>query len=104
MTAHPLDSGAEVNADLPDALSAGDPLRSHFPPGTQIREHQDGIELQDPSRPDVLLYQRANVNGSYYFGTDHGKACMHVRDIVITGEVLGLYDRPGEWHLTFGSF
>lgn len=91
ISADPLDSGVAVDLNPPDALSAGDPLRSHFPTGTQIKEHKDGIELHDPSRQDVLLYQRATSNRSHCVGADHGTTCTRVQDIVITGEVLSLH-------------
>lgn len=80
----PSDSGVEEDRDPLDVLSAGDPLRSYFPPGTQIREHQDRIEVQEPGRRGVLFYQRTGVNGSQYFGVGYGKG--YVQDIVITGE------------------
>ena len=92
ITADLSDSGVEMDLDPPDALSAGDPLRSHFPLGTSIREHRDGIEVQDPSRQDVLLYKRAGPNGSQYSELDNGKA--YIQDIVITGEVLSFMDFP----------
>jgi hypothetical protein len=98
MAADPSDSGVEMDLDPPDALSAGDPLRSHFPPGTEIREHRDGIEVQDPSRQDVLLYKRAGTNTSQYSELNHGKA--YIQDIVITGEVLSFTDCPYELYLT----
>jgi hypothetical protein len=83
------DSGVDVDLDCPGALSAGDPLRSYLPPGTQIKEHRDGIEVQEPGRPDVLQYRRAGVNGSQSLEIDHGKA--YIQDIVITGEVHSSY-------------
>jgi hypothetical protein len=78
-----------MDLDCPDALSAGDPLRSYIPPGTQIKEHRDGIEVQEPGRPDVLQYRRTSVSSSQSFEVDHGKA--YIQDIVITGEVHSSY-------------
>jgi hypothetical protein len=101
MGTDPLDSGLEVDLDLPEALSVGDPLRSYFPPGTQIREHRDGVEVEEPGRQDILLYQRAGVNGSQYLEVDQGKA--YIQDIVITGEVLRL-DCYCELYLTIDHF
>lgn len=90
--ADPSDSGVEEDRDPLDVLSAGDPLRSYFPPGTQIREHQDRIEVQEPGRRGVLFYQRTGVNGSQYFGVGYGKG--YVQDIVITGEARSFYRYP----------
>ncbi|KAF8889100.1 hypothetical protein BD779DRAFT_1611184 [Infundibulicybe gibba] len=41
-----------TSPDVPGPLPAGDPLRSYFPTGTQIREHQDGIDVQEPGGKD----------------------------------------------------
>jgi len=86
------ESESGINLDSPDALSAGDPLKSYFPPGTQIREHQDGVEVQEPGRRDVLQYRRVGVSKSQYLEDDNGKA--YIQDIVITGEVHNSYTSP----------
>ncbi|KAG6864647.1 hypothetical protein C0993_008675 [Termitomyces sp. T159_Od127] len=61
-------------------LPPGDPLRSHFPTGTQICETRDGIDVRLPGREGVLRYRRASAL----------RGAAPVRDVVITGEVRGL--------------
>ncbi|PFH48855.1 hypothetical protein AMATHDRAFT_148969 [Amanita thiersii Skay4041] len=73
------DSGIEIDPLRP--LSAGDPLRSYFPIGIQIKEHRDGIHLQEPHTRHVLHYQRASLALGK---NNNGK--QHVRDIIVTGE------------------
>jgi hypothetical protein len=41
------DSGIDMDIDQVLPLRAGDPLRAYFPTGTQIREHRDGLTVQD---------------------------------------------------------
>ncbi|RDB17639.1 hypothetical protein Hypma_001088 [Hypsizygus marmoreus] len=78
------DSGIELDSDNTDPLPAGDPLRSYFPTGTQIREKSDGIEVWVPNSGDVLHYQRAPRLNSGVCGEER-KASV-VQDIIITGE------------------
>ncbi|KAG6889688.1 hypothetical protein C0995_015436 [Termitomyces sp. Mi166 len=73
------DSGIGLDSDSVEPLTSGDPLRSYFPTGTQIRETKDGIDIQVPKRNDVLHYQRASSI------REKGKG-VSVQDIIITGE------------------
>jgi hypothetical protein len=79
------DSGIDLDIDNIDPLPAGDPLRSYFPTGTQIREHRDGIEVQQANCKDILRYQRAPLTSLQC--TDDDSYTPYVQDIVITGEV-----------------
>lgn len=77
------DSGIELDSDCVEPLPAGDPLRSYFPTGTQIRESRDGLQVQEPNRKDIILYQRASVVSDTCGLESRGVA---VQDIIITGE------------------
>ncbi|GLB44532.1 hypothetical protein LshimejAT787_1701590 [Lyophyllum shimeji] len=77
------DSGIELDSDCVEPLSAGDPLRSYFPTGTQIRESRDGLEVQEPNRKDIIHYQRASVASGMCGFDSRG---VSVQDIIITGE------------------
>ncbi|KAG5640379.1 hypothetical protein DXG03_008878 [Asterophora parasitica] len=76
------DSGIGLDSDNVETLRGGDPLRSWFPTGTQIRESRDGIEVHEPGRKDVVHYQRGTTSGGIC-GDNTG---VIVQDIIITGE------------------
>jgi hypothetical protein len=78
------DSGIDLELDYIDRLPAGDPLRSYFPTGTQIRERRDGIDVQEPESKHSLHYQRASITASQ---SESDECNPYVQDIVITGEV-----------------
>ncbi|KAF8064294.1 hypothetical protein FPV67DRAFT_1504325 [Lyophyllum atratum] len=78
------DSGIELESDNVEPLPAGDPLRSYFPTGTQIRESRDGIEIQEPAREGIIHYQRASCVASGMYGFE--RRGVSVQDIIITGE------------------
>lgn len=75
------DSSVEMDreADFLRPLSPGDPLRSHFPAGSLVKEDRDGIRVQEPGKLGVLRYRRASFVRSEYKNA--------VTDIIITGEV-----------------
>jgi len=78
------DSGTDLDADSVNPLSPGDPLHSHFPTGTQLKEYRDGLSVQEPGRKRVLRYQRSS---SIEVQKHDGNATPYVQDIIITGEV-----------------
>lgn len=75
------DSGVEMDrqAGFLRPLSPGDPLRSHFPAGSLVKEDRDGIRVQEPGKLSVLHYRRASFVRS--------EPKNAVTDIIITGEV-----------------
>ncbi|ESK93284.1 hypothetical protein Moror_14547 [Moniliophthora roreri MCA 2997] len=75
---HLISSDPSHNAE---PLPAGDPLRSYFPTGTSIREHDWGVEVKQPYK-DPVHYQRAAKNSPSR--SEIGKT--NVIDIIITGE------------------
>jgi len=80
---HPdSDSGIEMDVETVNPFPAGDPSRSYFPIGTQIREHMDGLSVRDPRTNEIQTYQHGflSINVS-------NKECHRVKDIIITGEV-----------------
>lgn len=81
------DSGIAMDIDDVTPLRAGDPLRSYFPTGTQIREHKDGLTVQDVGSSQARRYQRPSV-----FDTQHptDEYYSRVKDIIVTGEARGL--------------
>ncbi|KAG6833397.1 hypothetical protein H0H87_007382 [Tephrocybe sp. NHM501043] len=68
------------NSDSIQPLPAGDPLRSYFPTGTQIRESRGGINVHVPNKGEILRYRRAST----LCGENGGG--VPVLDIIITGE------------------
>ncbi|KAF9458704.1 hypothetical protein BDZ94DRAFT_74376 [Collybia nuda] len=78
------DSGIDMDLDTVDPLPAGDPLRSYFPTGTQIREHREGIEVQEANCKNILHYQRARTTSRQRSDDDCYTVC--VQDVIITGE------------------
>ncbi|KDR78265.1 hypothetical protein GALMADRAFT_64778 [Galerina marginata CBS 339.88] len=78
------DSGIAMDVDTDTPLRAGDPLRSYFPTGTQLREHREGLIVQDSGSAEVRRYHRASVLQTQKFGGDQHKP--RVKDIIITGE------------------
>ncbi|KAG6820260.1 hypothetical protein H0H93_003268 [Arthromyces matolae] len=54
------DSGIGLDNDHAEPLPGGDPLRSYFPTGTQLRETAEGVEVQVPNRREIIYYQRAS--------------------------------------------
>ncbi|KAJ6463540.1 hypothetical protein C8R45DRAFT_1026096 [Mycena sanguinolenta] len=82
--------GDDPSADA-HPLAAGDPLRAYLPPGTQINETHDGLEVRDPNRPTEIRYYRSatcsNSNGAKHNSADaDDRPQVRVRDIIITGE------------------
>jgi len=73
-------SGINSESDI-EPLSGGDPLRSYFPSGVQMRETKDGVEVQEPNSKDVIRYHRT----SCLPGSDKSRSPF-VRDIIVTGE------------------
>ncbi|KAG5653549.1 hypothetical protein H0H81_012358 [Sphagnurus paluster] len=73
-------------------LDPGDPLRSFFPAGTQIRETAEGILVLQPNREEVLNYRRAPSRRDEFL--EHKKEMDVVQDVIVVGEVDG--DR-GKW-------
>ncbi|CAA7262021.1 unnamed protein product [Cyclocybe aegerita] len=72
-------------------LRAGDPLRSYFPTGAQIREGRDGLVVQESSDSNarVLRYQRAScAERKRNVGVEvlEEEQSRKVVDIIITGE------------------
>jgi len=77
-----IDMDVEIIADSP--LRGGDPLRSYFPTGTQIRETRDGLIVQELATGRILKYQKpSSFNGA---GEDNKSHDGLVRDVIITGE------------------
>lgn len=76
-----LSSGCSSAAPLP----AGDPLRSYFPIGTDIREDLDGVTVREPTASVWLHYQRAATGTNP--DADYKRHGYCVQDIIITGEV-----------------
>jgi hypothetical protein len=74
-----------MDVDQVPPLRAGDPLRSYFPTGTQIREHRDGLTVQDSGTGQVYRYQRTSLLESREQEEDAVEPL--VKDIIITGEV-----------------
>lgn len=74
------DSGIDHSSVNIEPLGPGDPLTAYFPPGTQIAENREGIDVYRSSQRDVLHYQRSSIDT-----VDNRRSS--VRDIVITGEV-----------------
>lgn len=68
----------EPIGDVPRPLGPGDPLKAHFPAGTQFQELRDAVEVQEPGR-DAVRYRRKSHTKS-----DGQK----VVDVIILGEVL----------------
>ncbi|KAF9262007.1 hypothetical protein L218DRAFT_960614 [Marasmius fiardii PR-910] len=67
--------GMDDTTDPVQLLSAGDPLRSYFPTGTNIREHEWGVEVREPLKGPL-----------HYRHADQETLNARVLDIVITGE------------------
>jgi len=70
----------DVDQVLP--LRGGDALRAYFPTGTQIREHREGLTIQDSGIGQMYRYERSSIRG----------CCKQdeeplVKDIIIAGEV-----------------
>jgi len=82
------DSGVEMDreAEFLCPLSPGDPLRSHFPAGSLVKEDSDGIRVQEPGKLGVLHYRRASFVRS--------EPKNPVMDIIITGEVCVIHVLP----------
>lgn len=78
------DSGIDMDADSVTPLHAGDPLRSYFPIGTQIREHREGLTVQGSGSPHIRRYLRASALETQANPEDRPPC---VQDIIITGEV-----------------
>ena len=80
------DSGIDMDVDdhVPP-LRAGDPLRSYFPTGTQIREHRDGLTVQESGTGQVYRYHRTSILESRK--QEENADDSLVKDIIITGEV-----------------
>lgn len=79
------DSGIDMDIDDVTPLRAGDPLRSYFPTGTQLREHKEGLTVQDSESTEVRRYYRVSTSSTPKSDTDEPRA--RVRDIILTGEV-----------------
>ncbi|PPQ80352.1 hypothetical protein CVT25_003635 [Psilocybe cyanescens] len=77
------DSGIDMDADSVTPLHAGDPLRSYFPIGTQIREHREGVTVQGSGSPHIRRYLRASALETQANREDRPPC---VQDIIITGE------------------
>uniref|UniRef100_A0A8H8CFX1 Uncharacterized protein n=1 Tax=Psilocybe cubensis TaxID=181762 RepID=A0A8H8CFX1_PSICU len=77
------DSGIDMDVDSVTPLRAGDPLRSYFPIGTQIREHREGLTVQGSGSSQVRRYVRASASDSRSNLDEPGP---RVQDIIITGE------------------
>ncbi|KAF9555742.1 hypothetical protein CPC08DRAFT_820884 [Agrocybe pediades] len=75
------DSGIDLDVDAVHPLPPGDPLRSYFPIGTQIREHFDGLMVENPRTREVRSYKHGSlpINAS-------SEEQQRVKDIIITGE------------------
>jgi hypothetical protein len=75
-----------MDIDHVPPLRAGDPLRAYFPTGTQIREHRDGLTVQDSGTGQMTgrtyRYQRSSI----LEGRTQDEEPL-VKDIIITGEV-----------------
>lgn len=80
------DSGIDMDLDNAEPLSAGDPLRSYFPTGTQIKESRRGVEVREPGAKQVLCYHRASLLADKIKQGDV-IAKFAVLDIILTGEV-----------------
>ncbi|KAF8900431.1 hypothetical protein CPB84DRAFT_1680454 [Gymnopilus junonius] len=78
------DSGIGMDIDDPTPLPGGDPLRSYFPTGTQLREHKKGLTIQDSASTEARRYYRASVSSTQRGESNEGK--RKVRDIILTGE------------------
>ncbi|KAJ7573981.1 hypothetical protein C8J56DRAFT_980412 [Mycena floridula] len=70
-----------VPGEISEPLSAGNPLRSFFPTGTQFKEYRDRLEVLDPASSKVLCYRR----GTLWKGNED-LADSSVYDIILTGE------------------
>lgn len=79
------DSGIDMDVDHVPPLRAGDPLRSYFPTGTQIREHRDGLTVQESGTGQVYRYQRTSILEGRKQEKDAAEPL--VKDVIITGEV-----------------
>jgi len=87
---HLLSSDCCGNNPLP----GGNPLRSYFPMGTEIKEDADGVAVREPTGPGPLQYHRATV----YHSTGRVQSRSRVQDIIITGEghsAWGQFDLVG---------
>ncbi|PPR05093.1 hypothetical protein CVT24_010080 [Panaeolus cyanescens] len=74
------DSGIDIDDDDVTPLTAGDPLRSYFPIGTQIRENREGLIVQEAESNKVIRYRRIS-------SLDKAKMdSSRVLDVIITGE------------------
>jgi len=78
------DSGVEMDFDETKPLPGGDPLRSYFPTGVEIREHRDGVIVQHPGQSQPLRYTRASYIRSQ---ESEGQERQRVVDIIVTGQV-----------------
>lgn len=78
------DSGIDMDVDSVTPLRAGDPLRSYFPIGTQIREHREGLTVQGSGSSQIRRYVRASALETQSNSDDPPP---RVQDIIITGEV-----------------
>lgn len=77
------DSGIDVDVDFVDPLMPGGPLGSYIPTGTRLKEHRDGLIVQEAGCNRVLRYKRASSTEPQEYDSD---AVLHVQDIIITGE------------------
>ncbi|KAF8816956.1 hypothetical protein BYT27DRAFT_7205344 [Phlegmacium glaucopus] len=77
------DSGIDLDIDTLNPLGPGDPLRSYFPTGTQLKEYRDGLTVQEPGFDRVLRYQRSSSIEAQKHDHD---TMPYVQDIIITGE------------------
>ncbi|KAF5366807.1 hypothetical protein D9758_006571 [Tetrapyrgos nigripes] len=78
-----------VPEENPHLLSLGDPLRSYFPAGTQIRETSDGLKVHEPGKKPLEYHAAAKLtrarNGNDVGHVDDGSK-SEVLDIIVTGE------------------
>jgi len=79
--------------DTSTSLRGGDPLRSYFPTGTQIRETREGLMVQEPATGRILRYQKPSSFDGVHEGMREEEGDndqSRVRDIIITGEASSL--------------
>ena len=76
----------EINGEGP--LSAGDPLRAHFPAEMEMYHYPDGIKIRDPGKTNPLFYHKAPC-GAIPLTADriNGDANGTVQDVIVVGEV-----------------
>ena len=78
------DSGVDMDVDIVDPLNPGEPLHSYISIGTRLKEHRDGLIVQEAGCNQVLRYQRASSTKAQEHDSD---VVPYVQDIIITGEV-----------------